>query len=717
MIGPGVLHWRTACRTWALIRPAGTFSRGEKGLGKRISMKLLGIPVAFFASARVAEWSAGIFRLTIAAAAVLVTGCGSESPKPQDGRASTASVNEADECRRKLGTAIERIQPESLAVQTRREMVVNGLNSWLASCAESEVEAMKVSDGNAALLSAAALRTAGAVRFTENDIGYIRDCLLLKSLTESIWKQADAQVAAASGASGDKTASDTERVVALFRYLMRNIALLPSEDLRVPVGIYEVLMTGRGSVDDRIWVFAEALRQRQLDAILIRASSPGDPVATDAVAAADLLMGVVAEGRLLLFDPVRGTAVPRSGDATVLVTDPAGLEALAGHDRWKTAATYVICHPSAAAPRMLVLQERLEATDSAILYEELVGGTSEIHPLQSRVGEVVSAVWPAGGMKIWEVPEQRIAAAASLTEEQKQSFSLLMRPFDSPFERESLVVDDDDLVTDPNIDQTKLSMEEKMNMKLEALAKRMERSDDLFGKPSRRLLNARLTQILGNNEVDMIQDLQQIRIACMQEKIELQIKVDAKQAMVLPPIPLPKAILDVQRSAVGDTLYWTALCQMARNDMGVAVATLRNYRKQYPDEKTVLASMINEAEALIQIGDTKSAATTLAMADVDHNPDRPRVRWLLSRLGATGASSAAELPANQTPAAEVPTPTLEKPATDPPAATPEADAKAEATAPDAAPEKPAAPADSKTPDESPESTPAEEPVTPQPDEG
>jgi hypothetical protein len=667
--------------------------------------------VGLLFTAQATEWSARMTRLTIAAACLLVTGCGAEAPKLQDGGASTAGVNEADECRRKLGTAIERIQPESLAVQSRREMVVNGLNSWLASCAESEVEALKVSEGNAALLSPAALRTAEAVRFTENDIGYIRDCLLLKSLTESIWKQADAQVSAASGEDGDKTATETERVVTLFRYLMRNIALLPPEDVRVPVGIYEVLMTGRGSVDDRIWIFAEALRQRQLDAILIRSAAAGDPAATDAVAAADLLIGVVAEGHLLLFDPVRGTALPKTGDASVMVTDPAGLEVLNGHERWKTAATFVICHPSAAAPRMLVLQERLEATDSAILYEELVGGTSEIHPLQSRVGEVVSSVWPTNELKIWEVPEQRIAAAASLTEEQKQSFNLLMRPFDSPFERESLIVDDDDLVTDPNIDQTKLSMEEKMDIKLETLAKKMERSDDLFGKPSRRLLDARLTQILGNNEVDMIQDLQQIRIACMQEKIELQIRVDEKQAMVLPPIPLPKAILDVQRSAVGDTLYWTALCQMARNDMSVAVATLRNYRKQYPVEKTVLASMINEAEALIQIGDTKSARTVLTRADVDHNPDRPRVRWLLSRLGATEESPAAE-----TPAAEAPTPTPDTPATEKPVATPEADVKEDAPAPDAAPETPAAPGDSKAPDASPESTAAEESTTPKPDE-
>ena len=110
-----------------------------------------------------------------------------------------------------------------------------------------------------------------------------------------------------------------------------------------------------------------------------------------------------------------------------------------------------------------------------------------------------------------------------------------------------------------------------------------------------------------------------------------------KKAAVIPFV-LPKTILDVQRRAVGDTLYWTSMSQISRNDMGAAVATLRSYRRQYPDEKSFYASLINEAEALILLGDRNNAATVLQEANVDKNPDRSRVQWLLSRLGTMGTS-------------------------------------------------------------------------------
>ena len=116
-----------------------------------------------------------------------------------------------------------------------------------------------------------------------------------------------------------------------------------------------------------------------------------------------------------------------------------------------------------------------------------------------------------------------------------------------------------------------------------ALEQLLERSDELFGKPSRGLLTSRVQQIMGNFDIEMIQDLQGIRIACMQEKIELEVPIDDKKAAVVPFV-LPKTILDVQRSAVGDTLYWTSMSQVSRNDMGAAVATLRSYRRQYPGE-------------------------------------------------------------------------------------------------------------------------------------
>ena len=551
-----------------------------------------------------------------------------------------------------------------MATQTRREMVVNSLNSWLATSAESDVEKIKISEQNSAALSPAALRTATAVRYTENDIVYIRDCLLMKKLTESVWKQADS-------ISTSGQASEQERIVALFRHLMRNMSLLQADSTRIPVGLYEAMLTGIGSVDDRVRAFAEALRQRSLDSIVLQAATPGDPASPDITLAADLLIGVVVDDRLLLFDPLRATAVPKPGDAGAIVTDPAGLDAISNLDRWKTGSAFVVCHPSAFAPRMLILQERLEASDSAILYEELVGGTSEIRPLTERLCTVVGSVWKPDALKVWSVPEQRIAAAAALSEEQKQAYTLLMRPLDSPFERESLNIGN--LLADPTVNEAELTLEKKMEAKMLALEKLLERSDDLFGKPSRGLLTARVQQIMGNFDIEMIQDLQGIRIACMQEKIELEVPIDDKKAAVVPFV-LPKTILDVQRSAVGDTLYWTSMSQLSRNDMGAAVATLRSYRRQYPDEKSFYASLINEAEALITLGDLKSAAVALKEADVDKSPDRARAQWMLNRLGA--AAVPAEAPPAENPASpekpSEPTPAEPKPA-EPPAEKPEAD--------------------------------------------
>jgi hypothetical protein len=489
--------------------------------------------------------------------------------------------------------------------------------------------------------------------------------------------------------SASGRANEQERVVALFRHLMRNMSLLPADSTRIPVGLYESMLTGLGSLEDRIWAFAEALRQRSLDTIVLQAASPGDSASPDIALAADILIGVVVEDRLLLFDPLRATAVPKPGDTSAIVTDPAGLNVISNLDRWKNGSAFVVCHPSAFAPRMLILQQRLEATDSANLYEELVGGTSEIRPLKERLSAVVGSIWPPAAMTIWNVPEQRIASAAALNEEQKQAYALLMRPLDSPFERESLSVGN--LLADPNVNEAELTLEKKMEAKMLALEKLLERSDDLFGKPSRRLLTTRVQQIKGNFEIEMIQDLQQIRIACMQEKIELEVPIDDKKAAVIPFV-LPKTILDVQRSAVGDTLYWTSMSQISRADLGAAVATLRSYRRQYPDEKSFYASLINEAEALITLGDPTSAAAALKEAVVDKSPDRVRAQWLLTRLDSAAApaenpaaenSALPEKPSEPSPAEPTAAePTVEKAEIDEPASpAPPADSN---------PEKPAA---------------------------
>jgi TolA-binding protein len=321
------------------------------------------------------------------------------------------------------------------------------------------------------------------------------------------------------------------------------------------------------------------------------------------------------------------------GDTSFPVRTPASLSTIQDLDRWKQAAVFAVVHPSAAAPRMLVLQQQMDAASTAILYEELAGGTSEIRPFLQRLPAPVLALWPAAQIKLWPVPEQRINAAAVLTEEQKQSVQQLLRHFDSPFERAS--IDRERLLADAKIDETKVTQEEMDALVANALAEMLQRSDTLFGRPSRRLLKARISQLSGNFAPGMIQELQQIRIASLQESIDLNFSDGAQ--MLTRRIPLPDSILSVQRAAVSDALYWTALTQLSMNDYGTAVQTLRNYRRQYPDSSLQFASQLNEAEALAELGNLTAAADVLAGANIPENPEQIRTAWLHSMLSAAAA--------------------------------------------------------------------------------
>lgn len=556
---------------------------------------------------------------------LLAVGCGTSSQESADAAsaasAEVAAAEAKDECRDRLNAAVRRVSPESLGTQTRRDSVVNAMNSWLASCAEADVKALSVSEANAKLLSEAALRTAKAVRFSENDVIYVRDCMLLKGLTESIWKQVPT--------GDDQSAAEVRRVTSLFRHIVRNIALMPVAEQRVPVGLYEVLLTGRGSVEDRIWAFTEALRQRQIDSVILQPAT-GAAATGSSAETAEQLVAVVLGTDVLLYDPLRGVPLPAATDIAPLPAVPGRLSEIGGLDRWKSASVWLPTHPSAAAPRMLVLQQRLDASDALVLYEELAGGTSEIRPFLQRISGAVSSVWPVDRIRVWPVQEQRIAAAATLDEQQRQSLTQMLRPFDSPFERES--IDLDKMLTDPTVDETKLTKEQLQQMKAEAAAKLLEKSDALFGKPSRRLLQARISQIGGNFELSMIQQLQQIRVACLQEVVELSFSIDGKEAVGR--LPLPESILSVQRSAVGDTLYWTAMSQLSRAEYGTAVQTFRNHRRQYPEDRNRLAALMNEAECLLEFGDPAGAAAVLSEADVPENPELARVQWLKARLPA-----------------------------------------------------------------------------------
>ncbi len=558
-----------------------------------------------------------------------------ESATESSATSSTAAgqETEAERCRKKLAGAIRRLDPENFDTLSRRDRAVNGLNAWLTSCAADDVEALKVSDATLQMLDPDARRQVTAGRYTSSDAFTIRDALLMRKLSDALSRQVDLTLPA-------DQRSEASRTAGMFQWVVRNVSLMPDDEQRVPVGMFEILLTGRGTAEDRAWLFAELLRQRQIDAVVLHPSAaPTSDDPTDIVESAAWLIAVMIDDAVLLFDAVSGTALsPADGSTTdEVVFQPAGLEALSSSARWHEPDVLIVAQSSAFAPRMLVLQEQLAAEDSAILYEELTGGTSAIRPLIERISSRGDGAFAAARISVWSHPDSRAAAAASLSEDQQAAYTDLMRPFEAPFERDTASSggNPEEFSSIPE----QISDEERKQMLEMRLMEEFERtagsSEDMFGKPSGRLKKTRTRQISGSNDLDLIQQLQQIRIASTQEQILIRVPEQVRQAYGYPeimPIPFPPRIREVNQSATADTLYWTAMLQLSRNEDGAAVTTLGNYLRSYPDGKWHYPALINQALANLRLDRFDAAISALKEADQPDNPERARAKVLLKRL-------------------------------------------------------------------------------------
>src|SRR5205814_927026 len=122
---------------------------------------------------------------------------------------------------------------------------------------------------------------------------------------------------------------------------VRAIGLVPTPAENLPLSTYEVYLFGKGTAEDRAWIFVNALKQLRIDAIVLlprRANDQG-PTAADR----PFLVGVLLESQVYLFDPRAGTPIPapaghdttwRAATLAETVSDPAVLKQLdAGSDR------------------------------------------------------------------------------------------------------------------------------------------------------------------------------------------------------------------------------------------------------------------------------------------------------------------------------------------------------------------------------------------------
>jgi hypothetical protein len=558
----------------------------------------------------------------------VVAGCNS-APAPTDTeeaeRQSNARTTQ-DACRARLDGAISRLRPDRVASIGRTSDDVGALNAWLVECASADLQNMSASPENLSFLGETAQRAVTSPRFTARDAAYVRDSLVSARLAQAIIGREQK--------AGEQT--DVDRVVNVFRWVGANISLEGPDEPGIAKTYLDVLLTGRGKMEARIWVFGVLMRQLQRDAVLLRTGDDsGD---------SESLIAVSVDGGMLLFDPVSWFPVPASGDESVQVDHPAGLESLTDNDKWSNVTALIIAETSAVCPRMLILQEQLPAQASAVLYEEIAGGTSDIRPLVERVVSAAPNVLDASRIAWWSWPNEQVAAATGADEEQRRKYAEIMRPFEAPFERQELELGTDfqEILSRNDISQeqrdsvwaARWQMEYKKMQELQASGD----SEKLFGRASSGLLKTRLSQVEGNSDRGIIQQLQKIRNACFDDEIRMRVPQSVDLSGVRS-IPIPEAIQEVNLSATGSALYWTAICQIDRGQPGTAITTLAGYRRQNPDGMWFYPSLHNQAKSELAQGRTDAAIATLTEADSEKNPDRQHAVALLHRLKKPPASA------------------------------------------------------------------------------
>jgi hypothetical protein len=512
--------------------------------------------------------------------------------KSTTGAAATATANTVNECEGTLASIDEIFKLSRLERTTSISDGVLRLNDWQRTCAPAD-------DGAAAplpaeiqkLLSELQIQRLQEGRFTLRDGEHLRDCLL--EMTISRYAPGSAR-------------SELVRVTQLFEHIVRSIGIAPAPPQDLPLTPYEVYLFGKGTAEDRAWLFANVLRQLRIDAVLLVPSATGGK---PAFAARDpkFLIGVLLENKVFLFDPQSGLPIPAlvgglpgAGHQVATLeeatTDPAVLKQLdAGPDRPYPVSADALRHPGVAiiadssfwSPRMQTLQTEFVGDRAMVIADPLQDAASHSPGLWSRVVKAGGQHWNAGDVHVWDHPETRLATHVELTKDQQDSMIGLMRPFGA---YKNVEIDD-------RTGQLKL-------------VERVEVEDPAANKDLKSLnlpvhmnvwtttgeqMRARITQMEG----DFAQAI----------KIYLNVRSKSKDVLRARPSPYDRVM---HAKAIDDAMFWTGVCQFEQGEFKAAVNSFQRYRKQSDAEK-----WDRESRYLLAVSQAAAGEPAAAIAELD----------------------------------------------------------------------------------------------------
>lgn len=498
--------------------------------------------------------------IAVTAACALLSGCGgTDTDKSDSDQPAETAAAAATKSQNLIRNAMARLDPKRLGITSKPNMAAMGMNDWFKRSAKDDWS--KDWPDITELLGSEAASRASSQRFTENDARHARTSLLLRSYAKAV--------------PGE---SETERVVNLFYAIVRDVALETDEPLSLTP--FEVLVTGRGTPEDRAWLFAIALRQLRIDSFIV------SPKEKD-----NWLVGVSTGGEVLLFDPALGLPVfqPAANAGDILPQQPATLADLSGEDEilggmgvegheypladadLTAPSVLLIGGPSVWAQRNLLLQDALTG-DNVVVIADPIQDLEDTPGLKTRVVEAGAGLWSEADVQVWSYPAERINGFALLSESDQSRLNTLLDPLKARVERE---IADDDVV---------------------------------FGNPSWELFQARIDQLRGV-EGDSVPILfQTVRLGKLQRELTFNTPQGEQT------LRIPEEFYTIHYRAAEDAGMWVAVNHYRDQEFAAAVDGFYALRRKFENSVWDRHSRYLLALALAQHGQMDKAVSELTEA-------------------------------------------------------------------------------------------------------
>jgi hypothetical protein len=476
---------------------------------------------------------------------------------------------------------------------------VSRLNDWQSACAPAAKGAVREFPAEVnRLLTDGQLTALETTRFLPRDGEHFRDCMLERAI-------------AGYGIGAPQT--ELEKITNLFGHVVRAVGLVarPLHDL--PLTPYEVYLLGKGTAEDRAWIFVNVLRQLKLDAVLLFPAAASEDAAPIA-AGRPFLVGVLLDGKVFLYDPRNGVPIPAldaaSGVATLAEAagNPAVLKQLdVGSENPYPIRAADLLHPLVAivgdsslwSARMESLQTQFVGNRAMVISDPLSDAPGKDDGIWTRIVKAGGDRWGSTQLRLWNYPEDQLTARPRLDRPQLEALEGLMKPFEAFM----------NVVRDPRNGQL-------------VLLEREAHEDPAKGKFDAGVrINVRLTK----------GEQMHVRLEHLAGELTLAVKgytnVRGRCKEVLDVRPGP-AEQSIHTRAIDDATYWTALCQFEQGEFEAAANTLDRYRKRAEPGNWMREARYLLALSRAALGDHVAAIHELQAVEPD-DPEYAGYRLLI----------------------------------------------------------------------------------------